>query len=49
MRDLFFSTAAGSSSTLVETFRLSYGPFETPPRRVKNQILAPSGSAAGAT
>jgi hypothetical protein len=49
MIEMFSPTAAGSSPTFFETFRLSYGSRETPPSRVKNQILAPSGSGSGTT
>jgi hypothetical protein len=47
IKERFSSTAAGSSPTFREMFKLSYGSFETPPRRVKNQIRAPSGSGSG--
>jgi hypothetical protein len=49
MMERFSSTTLALSPTFLETFRLSYGSSETPPSRVKNHTLAPSGSGSGAT
>ena len=49
IRERFSSTASGSSPTFLETFRRVVGVPETPPRRVKKKMLAPSGPGSGAT